>query len=156
MRLTKDVIISIKGLQFADSEVRENVTDEELDQIETICLGEYHYQNGAHFIMYEEAVEEFPEPVRNMIKLREHEFVLTKKGSVNMQMVFSEGKKTMSDYVTPFGNILIALDTKTIRMDESQNSMKVHIAYGLEANYQFIADCDITVEIRSRSDHQTT
>ena len=65
-------------------------------------------------------------------------------------MVFSEGKKTMTDYETPFGNILIALDTKKINMEESNHSMKIHIAYGLEANYQFIADCNIIVEIKSR------
>ena len=101
-------------------------------------------------MLYEELIEDFPTPIQNMIKLRNKEFTLTKKGPVNVQMVFSEGKKTMTDYATPFGNILIALDTKEVGLEESSGSMKIHIAYGLEANYQFIADCNITVEIKSR------
>lgn len=148
--MTKDVLISIQGLQFADSELKNASSDEELDRIETICPAEYYYRNDAHFLLYEELVEDFPAPIKNMIKLRDKEFTLTKKGPLNAQMVFSEGKKTMTDYVTPFGNILIALDTKKICMEESSDSMKIHIAYGLEANYQFIADCNITVEVKSR------
>ena len=148
--MTKEVLISVQGLQIVDNEVEEAASDEELDRIETICPGEYYYRNDAHFLLYEEIVEGFPEPVKNMIKLKNKEFILTKKGPVNVQMVFSEGKKTMTDYETPFGNILIALDTKKINMEESNHSMKIHIAYGLEANYQFTADCNITVEIKSR------
>ena len=90
-------------------------------------------------------MEEVPEPVSNMIKLRDKEFCLWKKGPVNVQMVFSEGKKTMTDYFTPFGNILIAMDTREV----SEDCIKIHISYGLEANYQFIADCSITIEIKS-------
>ena len=55
----------------------------------------------------------------------------------------------MTDYVTPFGNIMIALDTNEIMVDESNESMRIHICYGLEANYQFIADCEITIVIKA-------
>jgi uncharacterized beta-barrel protein YwiB (DUF1934 family) len=149
--LTKDVLVSIQGLQFASSSVQEEASDEELDKIETICPGEYFYRNSAHFVLYEEILDDMNEPVKNMIKVRNSEFVLTKKGPLNVQMVFSEGKKTMTDYVTPFGNIMIALDTKKIDIQEKENTINIHISYGLEANYQFIADCDISMEIRSRA-----
>ncbi len=149
--MTKDVLVSIQGLQFASSSVQEEASDEELDKIETICPGEYFYRNSAHFVLYEEILDDMNEPVKNMIKVRNSEFVLTKKGPLNVQMVFSEGKKTMTDYVTPFGNIMIALDTKKIDIQEKENTINIHISYGLEANYQFIADCDISMEIRSRA-----
>lgn len=148
--VTKDVLVSIKGLQFADSDVSEAASDEELDCIETICPGEYYFRNNGHFIIYEEIIAEFPEPVKNVIKLRDKEFTISKKGPVNVQMVFSEGKKTMTDYCTPYGNIMIALDTKKVALEESENDMKICIAYGLEANYQFIADCDITIHITAK------
>ena len=147
--MTKEVLVSVRGLQFVDSEVSQAASDEELDQIETICPGEYYYRNNAHYILYEEKMEEVPEPVSNMIKLRDKEFCLWKKGPVNVQMVFSEGKKTMTDYFTPFGNILIAMDTREVCVTESEDCIKIHISYGLEANYQFIADCSITIEIKS-------
>ena len=147
--MTKEVLVSIRGLQFVDNEVEQSVSDEELDQIETICPGEYYYRNDAHYICYEEVMEDFTESVRNRIKLRGKEFSLWKKGPVNVQLVFSEGKKTMTDYFTPFGNILVAMDTRKVEFTESEDCINIHIVYGLEANYQFIADCNITIEIKS-------
>jgi uncharacterized beta-barrel protein YwiB (DUF1934 family) len=148
--VTKDVLISIQGLQFAGSEVGAAANDEELDKIETICTGEYYYRNNAHFIVYEELDEESGESVKNMIKLRDKEFTLTKKGIVNIQMVFSQGKKTMAEYFTPYGSLMIALDTKCVECREEADSLYIHIGYGLEANYQFIADCNITIDIKSK------
>lgn len=145
--MTKDVLVSIKGLQFADSDVSEAASDEELDSIETICPGEYYFRNNGHFIIYEELIAGIAEPVKNVIKLRDKEFTISKKGPVNVQMVFSEGKKTMTDYYTPYGNIMIALDTKKVAFEEHENDLMICIAYGLEANYQFIADCNITIHI---------
>jgi uncharacterized beta-barrel protein YwiB (DUF1934 family) len=147
--VTKDVLISIQGLQFAGSEVEEVKNDDELDQIETICPGEYYYRNNAHFILYDEVLEDMGEPVKNMVKLRDNEFTLTKKGALNVQMVFTQGKKTMTEYVTPFGNIMIALDTKSVEVHEEADRLDIHIKYGLEANYQFIADCDISMEVKN-------
>lgn len=145
--MTKDVLVSIRGLQFADIDVRESASDEELDAIETICPGEYYYKNDGHFVLYDELVDGFAGPVKNLIKLRDREFMISKKGPVNVQMVFSEGKKTMTDYHTPFGNIMVALDTKKVETQETENAIHIFIEYGLEANYQFIADCNIAVHI---------
>ena len=61
------------------------------------------------------------------------------------------GEKTMTDYFTPFGNILVAMDTKEVCVTENADCIKIHIAYGLEANYQFIADCNITIDIKSHN-----
>lgn len=148
--MTKDVLVSIKGLHFADSDVREGASDEELDSIETICPGEYYFRNNAHFVVYEEMTDDYKEPVKSVIKLKNKEFTITKKGPVNVQMVFSEGKKTMTDYHTPFGNIMVAIDTKSIDVEESGNDLNITIKYGLEANYQFLSECTITIHITER------
>lgn len=144
--MTKNILLTIQGLQFED-----DAAEEELDQIQTICPGEYYYRNGAHFILYEEQEEDYPEPVKNMIKLRDKEFSITKKGLYNVQMVFSEGKKSMADYMTPFGSILVAMDTTKVEVEETQEKIRIHIQYGLEVNYQYIADCEITVQVDARA-----
>lgn len=146
--MTKNVLLSIQGLQYQE----EALNDEELDKIEIICPGEYYFRNQAHFILYEEQDDDFEEPVKNMIKVRGNEFTLTKKGPMNVQMVFTEGKKTMTDYATPFGNLMIALDTSKVMVEETEDKIKIHIDYALEANYQFIADCRIDIEVAARHD----
>lgn len=148
--MTKDVLVSIKGLQYVDNDVRVSANEEEIDNIETICPGEYYYRNNGHFVVYEELADGFAEPIKNVIKLRGKEFAIFKKGPFNVQMVFTEGKKTMTDYCTPFGNIMIALDTKKVAAKINENYLDISIAYGLEANYQFIADCHIAVHVTAR------
>jgi uncharacterized beta-barrel protein YwiB (DUF1934 family) len=154
--VTKDVLISIQGLQFAGAGVDTSANDEELDSIETICTGEYYYRKNAHFIIYDElegdvtAAQE-SEPVKNILKLRGREFTLTKKGAINVQMVFCQGEKTMTQYSTPYGSIMIALDTKSVEYIKEPDSLRIHIDYGLEANYQFIADCNITIDVKSNT-----
>ncbi len=147
--MEKDVLVSIKGLQFAAEDIGAAATDEELEGIETVCPGQYYLKNDAHYILYDELIEGFDEPIKNMMKLREKEFILTKRGAINVQMVFSEGKKTMTDYGTPYGNILIAIDTQRIETSCAEDSLDIHIEYGLEANYQFVADCDIAIKIKN-------
>lgn len=147
--MTRDVLISIQGLQFDDSGINHVESDDELDMIETICPGKYYYKNDTHYLLYEEIMEEFFESARGMLKLKDKEFMVIKKGAVNAQMVFSEGKKTLTDYHTPLGNILIALDTKKIEVHEDEDCMEIHISYGLEANYQFISDCNISISVKS-------
>lgn len=146
--MTKEVLIAIQGLQFD----AESQNDEEMDKIESIYPGEYYFRSGSHYILYEELMEGEATPIKNVIKLRDKEFTLTKKGIINTQMVFTEGKKNMTSYVTPFGNIMIALDTEKIVVEETEQELKIHIDYGLEANYQYIADCQITVTVNAKKE----
>ena len=65
-------------------------------------------------------------------------------------MVFEKDKKNVSYYYTPFGNLLIGIDAKTIQVDESELDINVKVNYGLEINYEHVADCHITVDVKSK------
>jgi uncharacterized beta-barrel protein YwiB (DUF1934 family) len=56
----------------------------------------------------------------------------------------------MTEYFTPFGAMMIALDTRKVNVDEGENYLNIHIKYGLEANYQFVADCNISISVKNR------
>ena len=90
-----------------------------------------------------------------MLKFHEKEFSQTRKGPVNVQMIFEESKKTMTSYMTPFGNIMMSFDTDVIEIEETEEQIKVHISYVLEANYQFVANCNIYVEIKAKENTET-
>ena len=57
--MTKDVMISIRGIQF------DNGQDGE--KIESIQKGEYYHKNNTHYIMFEEIIEGMDDPVKSMI-----------------------------------------------------------------------------------------
>lgn len=85
--MTKDVVISVRGLQVMDNESAED--------IETVQQGEYFERNGSIFLLYDEYYEGFDEPVKNVMKIRGNEMTLTKRGIINVQMNFEEGKKNL-------------------------------------------------------------
>ena len=140
--MTKDVLLSVKGLQFD--------AYEENSAIESVTFAEYYERNDSHYVLYEEVEEGFKEPVRNIMKFREKALELTKKGLINVHMIFEEGKKSMANYVTPFGDILLGLDTKKVSIKETEATIVVSVDYALELNYEHQADCSIQVTLKAR------
>ena len=141
--MTKEVLLSLRGLQFDTSSA-------EGDQIETITPAEYYKRNNSNYIIFEESMEGFEESTKNVIRFKEHSLTLTKKGLINVHMVFEENKKNMASYATPYGEILIGIDAGAVHMDEKENQIIVNVDYALEVNYEHFADCRIKMDIRSR------
>ncbi|WWR16070.1 DUF1934 domain-containing protein [Lachnospiraceae bacterium JLR.KK008] len=142
--MTKDVLLSIKGLQF------EGAND--ISDLETITAAEYFKKNNNHYVIYEEATEGFRDTTKNIIKWNSETLDLTKRGLINVHMIFEEKKKNMTDYRTPFGSILIGIDTRQIQVKEREKEIDVSVDYALEINYEHLADCKISVNVRAKED----
>lgn len=141
--MTKDVLISLRGLQFDQS-------DSDVEKIETIMPGNYYEKNGSHYVLYDEIMEGIPESVKNRIKFSEHALELTRNGAVNVHMIFEENRKNMTSYNTPYGNILIGIDTRKIHIAQESDRIVVDVDYALDVNYEYLADCQIVLDIRSK------
>ena len=142
--MTKDVLLSIRGLQFVARE------EEDIEPVEMITAGDYYKKNGKHYIIYDEVMEGFDGNTRNIIKLTEDSLDITKKGVANVHMVFEKNKKNVSYYNTPFGSLLIGIDAKSVDIAETENNIDVNIKYNLEVNYEHLADCSIVLHIKSK------
>ena len=138
--MTKDVIVTISGLQFAQ--------ETETEPVEIVTAGSYYKKNGKHYIIYDEVMEGFEGSTKNIIKLTEDSLDVTKKGVTNVHMVFEENKKNITYYNTPFGNLFIGIDAEKIQVEESEENINVNVAYALEANYEHLADCRIQMNIK--------
>ena len=131
--MEKEVLIALKGLQFA-------LDEEGANALETITPAEYYKRNDSHYVIFEELMEGFTDTTKNVIKFRDSQLEVTKKGLVNVHMVFEENRKNMTSYATPFGNILIGIDTDEVEIREEEDRIQVNVAYTLEANYEHMAD----------------
>lgn len=140
--MTKEVLLALKGLQM-DAENEEQA-------LETITPAQYYERSGSHYVIFDEVTEGFSDKTRNIFKFRDSMLEVTKKGLVNVHMVFEENKKNMTSYATPYGNIIIGIDTETINVKQDEDRILVNVAYALEANYQHMADCKIEMDIRSK------
>lgn len=141
--MTKEVLVSISGLQFA----------EELDNesVEVITSGDYYKKNGKHYIIYDEVMEGVEGTTKNIIKLGEQSMDITKRGATNVHMMFEKDKKNVTYYYTPYGSILIGIDAKKIEIAETESDINVNVDYALEMNYEHMADCSITMKIKSKN-----
>lgn len=140
--MTKDVILTISGLQFAQ--------EMDAEPIEIVTAGNYYKKNGKHYIIYEEVMEGFEGSTKNIIKLSEDYLDITKEGIANVHMVFEKNKKNMTYYQTPFGSLFIGIDAEQVQVEESEDNIDVNVAYTLEANYEHLADCKIQMNIKSK------
>lgn len=136
--MTKDVLVAIAGLQYElESE----------EPIEVITAGQYFCKNEKHYVIYDEILDEMNEVCKNRIKIGTDMVEILKSGASNVHMVFELGKKNLTYYNTPFGSLLIGIDTTMIVCSESEEAIELNIEYGLEVNYSHVSDCSITVKV---------
>ncbi|RDU23447.1 DUF1934 domain-containing protein [Anaerosacchariphilus polymeriproducens] len=140
--MTKEVLIAIAGLQFESNDKDE--------QIEVITAGDYYQRNGKHYVLYEEVLEGFEGITKNMIKIGEDSLDITKKGITNVHMVFEKNKKNVTYYDTPFGSLLVGIAARNVDVKETKENIDVVVNYALEVNYEHLADCKITMNIKSK------
>ena len=142
--MTQKVLLTLQGMQFDQS-------GENADQIGATADGDYYKKNDKHYVLYEEVTEGFDQPTRNRLKFSEDMVELSRSGSVNVHMVFRENKKNLTNYNTPFGQILMGIDTKTIRVTEREERITVEVHYVLEINDEFLSDCHMKIDICAKS-----
>lgn len=139
--MSKEVLISISGLQFS--------TESE-DTVELITMGNYYLKNDKHYVIYDEMIEGFSEVTKNTIKFSENSVDIIKNGVTNVHMSFELNKKNLTYYDTPFGNLLIGINTRKINISEMEDKTLLEINYALDINYDFVADCKIQIAVTDK------
>ncbi|MCM1161982.1 MAG: DUF1934 domain-containing protein [Roseburia sp.] len=139
--MTKEVLVSVAGLQYQNGET---------DRTETITVGNYYKKADSHYLFYEEMIEGFSEPVKNRITFSKGQLSVQKNGVVTSNMIFEEKKKNLSNYVTPYGNIMVGIDAKKVELKEEEQQIKVQVDYAMEINYEHLADCSLTINIKEK------
>ena len=140
--MTKEVLVSISGLQMAP--------DEQTDSVEVIAPGEYCYRNNKHFVIYDEVAEGESEATKNIIKFNDDMMEVTRKGPANVHLLFEKNKKNVTYYYTPFGSLNVGIEARSIEVTEEENAIKVNVKYVLEVNYEHVAECDIVLTVKSK------
>ncbi len=143
--MTKDILLSISGLQFSAEE------DGVGEPVEVITPGDYYKKNDKHYVLYDEVMEGFEGTTKNVIKIAEDCLDITKKGVSNVHMIFEKNKKNVTYYYTPFGSLLIGIDAKQVKIAETEENIDVSVNYDLEINYEFLANCNITMNIKAKN-----
>ena len=143
--MTKDVLVSISGLQMAVNEMESN--DDE--PIEVVSAGTYYFKDGKHYIFFEEVAEGIPGVTKTQIRLTGKDTLeVMKKGISNMHMVFEKGRTNRCFYKTSFGELELGICTSELLVDEQENNINIRAEYALDVNYEPLAECTIRINIR--------
>ena len=149
--MTKDVLVSISGMHDELAEVAE-IETEEAEAIEVITPANYYFRNQKHYIVYDEAVEGTAEVIKNRIKITGTDCVeIMKSGLSNSHMVFERNKKNETFYRTPYGQMLVGVNTKNMEINVSEDNIDILIDYQLDVNHEPMADCKIKMNITSKN-----
>ena len=144
--MKKDVLISITGLHYGDW----NADGEEAEPIEVITPATYYLKNGKHYVIYDELVEGIPGTIKNKVRIMDDRKVeIIKSGITNTHMVFEKDKINMTQYETPYGEVLVGVHTRDIQVHVEEENIDVEISYGLDVNEEAVSECQLKVNIRS-------
>ena len=147
--MTKQVLLTISGLHF-DSFPGE--AEDENEPIEVITPATYYLKNGKHYVIYDEMVEGMPGTIQNKIRISGNNLLEIKKsGLANTKMVFEKDKINMTQYETPYGELMIGIFTKNMLVDVTEKNIDIRVNYELDINSEKVADCDIKMNIRANA-----
>lgn len=136
--MTKDVIITIKGIQ----------TDMfESEEIEVVTTGKYVEKNNKIYITYIDSNIDKDKDTKTTIKLEENQISILRFGGVNSHMVFEKEKTHITHYQTPYGVFEINTFTKKINVDKQENSMDINVNYNLSINHMSMGTNTFTIKV---------
>ena len=145
--MTKEVLLTISGLHY---DALSGETDEDNEVIEVITPASYYLKNGKHYILYDEVVEGMLGSIKNTIKITgDNKLEMKKSGITNTNMVFEKEKMNVTQYDTPYGEMMVGVYTKDMKVDVTENDIDVSIAYALDVNSEKVADCNIVMNIKA-------
>lgn len=141
--MTKDVIISIQGIQtdFVNH-----------DSVEMITTGQYYEKKGKHYIRYIDNDLQQEKETQTTIKITEEKVEIIRLGAANTHMVFEKNQKHMTHYDTPFGALLIGLKTKEIAFDQQESQLQLEVGYQLEINHHYIGENSFKLYVQNKKD----
>lgn len=145
--MTKDVLLSISGLHYETAGI---VEEDESEPIQVITPATYYFKNNKHYVIYDEVVEGIPGFIRNKVRIAESgKLEIVKSGLSNTHMVFEKDKMNITQYDTPYGELLVGTHTKDMQVDVTDRNIDVHVKYALDVNNEPVADCNIVMNIKA-------
>ena len=137
--MTKNVWISVAGLHIGD--------DPEGEKVEILTPGSYYKKKNHHYVLFDEMSPDCDEVTKNVVKFNDDSITISKRGFTNTEMVFEKNKRSMTNYVTPYGSLVVGIDADRVDVKEEEDSISININYALDVNYEHLANCEIKMDI---------
>lgn len=153
--MTKDVLVSISGHHIdimAEPEETPEAMESGQDAIEVVTPASYYCKGGKHYIIYDEVLEGMAGTIKNRIKITGTDSVeIVKSGLSSSHMIFEKNRKNLTYYRTPYGQMLVGVNTRNMEVSVEDDRINVQVDYELDVNHEPLADCKIRMDIVSKN-----
>lgn len=141
--MEKDVIISIRGTQ--------DYSGTDPDTMELVTEGKLAVQDGALRLSYEESELTGMEGTTTVFQVEPEKVTLLRLGSVQSEMVFEEGRRHMSLYSTPYGNMEIGVRARRLNSTLELTGGWLEIDYDIEINHMLAGQSLFRIDVRENT-----
>ena len=141
--MEKDVIISIRGTQ--------DYSGTDPDTMELVTEGKLAVQDGALCLSYEESELTGMEGTTTVFQVEPDKVTLLRLGSVQSEMVFEEGRRHMSLYSTPYGNMEIGVRARRLNSTLELTGGRLEIDYDIEINHMLAGQSLFRIDVRENT-----
>lgn len=140
--MNKDVLITIHSIQ--------NIDGRDCDSPELITQGTYDYAPDGVKLSYMESELTGLGGTRTDLQIKPEEVILSRRGSVNAQMVFRRGEKQRFRYQTDFGALNLGVSTKRLETTLDEHGGDVEIEYDLNFNQSYLSRNRFLINVREK------
>lgn len=137
--MEKPVIISIRGTQATEPGQE--------DVMELVTQGTLAGQAGDFSLSYRESELTGLEGTTTTFHIEADKITLTREGTLNSVMVFQEGQKTYAPYETPFGGIILGVNTKKAFSDMTETGGSISIRYIMEVENERVGENTFEIHV---------
>ncbi len=140
--MNKEVMITIRSSQSLDGG--------EAEAAELVTHGTYSFGRDGIRFSYMESELTGLDGTRTVFLIRPDEVVLSRRGSVNSQMVFHPGESSDFIYDTEYGLLQLGLDTRRLECALDEHGGSMEIEYDLDFERSFLSRNTFKIDVREK------
>lgn len=141
--MNREVELVLSGLHDTEGASDKNA-------VKTAQTAQYFKRNDSHYLLYEEDMEGFDGACKSRIKFRDNLLELTRQGAVEMHMIFEENKRHVVPYNTPYGQLLLGIETRRVQVEEQKDRICVTVEYTLDQEGEPFSESCLKLHIREK------
>ena len=74
---------------------------------------------------------------------------LQKRDRSNTRLLFLPGEEYLTGYETPYGSLLVGVNTRSLELYEEEEFLRATLKYGLEINGEKTGECTLVLKVQS-------
>ena len=139
--MENNVFISIKGTQTADGD--KNIVEYKTE-------GSLEIKGGAYLLSYIEPDEDGRD-IETVIRLADDSVAIKRSGAMGQTMLLRKGERHICQYTTLFGEMLLGVNTHSLKYKMSEAGGHISVKYDLEFNSSLLSENSLSVSVKPRA-----